>query len=892
MKKKILLALLLVSMLICLFAISVSAEDMTQYTEFKVQLDGESDYTTVYQYNSDYSNPKLDFTKPFYTGLDQSVAVDKTKIVKIDLSDAEVHGSKVSYIGNLVKGSASDFVNVTEFKFPNRTGFTTIGQEFCKNWTALASVDFGCATLIKNNAFNGCTSLTSITIPTNITFVEDSSFYGCTGITSLTVLGTTKYASNTFMNCTSLSSVSLGSSTNIGGGMFSGCSALTEITIPETVTSIGKTSFTGTNITSVNIPASVTEILEKAFQNISSLKTITFAENSQLKTIVQYAFQGTSIGGEFVLPNGVTTIGNGILSGTLITSAIIPDTVTSAGEGLFQNCSNLTTVRYSKNVTSIAQNAFRKCPKLTTVTNATGVTTIGNYAFESSNAIQNVEIDFSKVTSVATQAFVNASNLAMDIDLSNVTYIGDTAFSKSGITSVIIGGSNYTIGGNAFKECPSLRSVKFVGSGITLSGATFYKCQSLTTLDLTGVKKIGHGCFESNTSLLSVHFSASMETFDGTNHFASCTSLKTVTFDPNAPVTYIPNNFLQACKALETIVFSNNIVSYGSSVFSSCTSLKTVNFGASAQTMVGAVSDSGPGQTWYIPAGFYAASVETDPTSTLFHWQGNQNNNLSGTNNGPKNITFVFTGTKAEAEALMARFKAVDAATGESCIGLSRLYNATLCTEAEYEKLTGSKVGEGTDLGYFFVYGYNTCKAFYQGAHAPKAELRYDFSGEDYISTFCSYADCTRCPVSVETKIVDELFISTGYSRSGDAFMYDIKVSFEAIEAYKNFCNDVLGEKVEINYGLVVSGNQTLEELIDSEGEATDTSVMNMVFDNTVYAKIQVKFNNVLTTEQKALKLHACAYVIENGSVSYIGNGVTAKASTMVCYNDIPYEEE
>ena len=82
---------------------------------------------------------------------------------------------------------------------------------------------------------------------------------------------------NTFQNCTSLTSITMPNSvTSIGNNAFSGCSGLTSITIPESVTSIGFGAFQGcTNLTSITIPASVTSIGIVAFGGCQRLTSVT-----------------------------------------------------------------------------------------------------------------------------------------------------------------------------------------------------------------------------------------------------------------------------------------------------------------------------------------------------------------------------------------------------------------------------------------------------------------------------------------------------------------------------------------------------------------------------------------------------------------------------------------
>ena len=134
-----------------------------------------------------------------------------------------------------------------------------------------------CVTSIGTNAFNGCSGLTSLTIPEGVTSIGTNAFYGCYGLTSITIPnGVTSIGTNAFSGCSGLTSITIPSSvTSIGDYAFYGCSKLTSITIPEGVTSIGTNAFHGcSGLTSITIPSSVTSIGTSAFSDCSNLESL------------------------------------------------------------------------------------------------------------------------------------------------------------------------------------------------------------------------------------------------------------------------------------------------------------------------------------------------------------------------------------------------------------------------------------------------------------------------------------------------------------------------------------------------------------------------------------------------------------------------------------------
>jgi len=94
----------------------------------------------------------------------------------------------------------------------------------------------------------------------------------------------TSIGKNSFAYCTSLTSVTIGSDvSSIGDGAFSECTNLKSVTIGSGVTSIGGLAFGGcTNLTSINIPGIVTKIEDGAFYYCTRLTSVTFVTGSNI----------------------------------------------------------------------------------------------------------------------------------------------------------------------------------------------------------------------------------------------------------------------------------------------------------------------------------------------------------------------------------------------------------------------------------------------------------------------------------------------------------------------------------------------------------------------------------------------------------------------------------
>lgn len=228
-------------------------------------------------------------------------------------------------------------------------------------------------------------------------------------------------AAYAFHSMNKLRSITLaGNITAIGDYAFYGCYELRSFAVPQTVESIGKQAFV--NCTRLNGIAGTG--VETANGNVS------FAENSELTSIGEYAFAGTKLT-EIDLSgqSKLTALGEGAFASTIVAAASVtdgtetelnsrlesvtlPQTVTEIPTRAFYDCAYLEQVIYSDTITAIRTDAFAKCDALRLVKNVSATETLPAEG-------EGVIVLPSTVVKVYAGAFVNVGNSRITYTLVN-----------------------------------------------------------------------------------------------------------------------------------------------------------------------------------------------------------------------------------------------------------------------------------------------------------------------------------------------------------------------------------------------------------------------------------------------------------------------------------------
>lgn len=409
----------------------------------------------------------------------------------------------------MANGVSSDGVGITK---EDAAAVTSIGTWFKGN-TVITSFDefeyFTGVTFLgtstnqtSGGAFNGCTSLVSIKMPSSVVELRPGAFHNCTSLRSAGDLSHIKtFSIYSFANTSLEGEISLASAEGeIGYGAFAK-SKITRIISLGNATAIGGStqSTTGafaecSQLQFVELPATLLEIRNWAFYNCTSLS---FEELNlpNLTTLGQNAFYGVkikklSLGALTSLPSASSSTQN-YGDKSVLEEVVIPEGVTSIPNYSFNGYAALTSIKFQNTIT------------------------LGEYAFRNCTALSDV--DWDKIAEIGYGAFNVCTSLPSEVSIPNMT-----------------GG----IAQNAFAGCTSI--IRFSASATSIGVAAFTNCK-IEEATLLNAVSLAAAAFNRNYQLKVVRM-RDVTTFTG-DVFYACSKLEAVIVDNTTPPSLSSNAF-------------------------------------------------------------------------------------------------------------------------------------------------------------------------------------------------------------------------------------------------------------------------------------------------------------------------------------------------------------
>ena len=502
-------------------------------------------------------------------------------------------------------GFATDIDNMT-FKAVSG-GYELVKYSGTKQKVIIPSTyNGGSVVKIGARAFLENLSVLGVSIPKTISAIDYRAFYGCENLSEVNF---EKYCAlyeigdEVFGECVSLKAIFIPMLVKeIPFGIFSNCMKLEFVELPYSLEVIGSYAFRNCQaLTTIEIPNTVKELGIGAFSNCRLLKSVELADNANLKSIPDRAFENCYAISKLALPTNLIYLGNAFNNCKSLLDVTIPSTLTQVNAKVFNGCDKILHVRNYSNLEIQFDNyqceiaKTEKTPFYNTITyNEDGVVLFDNG--------RNVSI----VSYLGSQKELDLS------DYESVSNIYKYAFYGSSVEKVVIPASVTEIGDSAFSNCKSLSSVSFAEGSLaeTLGMDVFNGCEYLTTLEIpANVKSIGSFTFFGCSRLVQVRNLSSIQNLnlnnleiqvvnDAQTQFTSsivmegdCMILSAnqkrylmAYFGNEANVDLSQVNITDiypSCFAnndkIETIALPSNLKGIGDNAFASCTALKEIN---------------------------------------------------------------------------------------------------------------------------------------------------------------------------------------------------------------------------------------------------------------------------------------------------------------------------
>ena len=549
---------------------------------------------------------------------------------------------------------------------------------------------------IGNEAFERCSGLTAVVLPSNVVSLGDEAFYGCSELVSLTLSASLMdFSSSMVDRCDKLAAINVGADgqgayySSIDGvlysadksalvvyplaktdeelvvdanveviyaGAFYGNENIKKVVLPEGLVEIQAAAFDFCSaLEEVNIPSTVQKIDKQAFRYCESLHTVTFNEggddlliigdeafryNYALNTLALPA-RAYSIGNNAFQESGLTSvtfaensalveIGDYAFSETPVIDLAIPAGVVNIGSFAFYLCEDLLGITFQEGLISIGDYAFAGDNALISVSFPASLKTLGasvfyyygydeytcssleSVTFAPNSQLEKIPAGTFAYTSLKTftvpanvtviegtenspsyrapSAFYEVATLDSVYfeDGSKCAEIGDYTFEGSSLKTIELPTSVSTIGMYAFRYCASLESIVIPETATNIGKGAFWQCTALAEVDLRSkTTELADDLFYGCTSLTEITIPASVsvigsDTFQNTGIAAFNVDPRNVTYKAVDGILYTADGagivMIPAQKVIVDFVVPNTVTSIGDRLFYGLESLETLVF--------------------------------------------------------------------------------------------------------------------------------------------------------------------------------------------------------------------------------------------------------------------------------------------------------------------------
>ena len=372
---------------------------------------------------------------------------------------------------------------------------------------------------------------------------------------------------------------------------FKNCTSLKKVVLSDETMAVGSSAFEGcTALTDIEIHDGLS-ILESYCLKDTKISINSLHEGFDI--MGEGVFQNCANITSFTIPASLTYISDYAFDNTSMSSLtfVSPDSITSIGDAAFRK-TNFTSFDFPKNVDIISDLVLSECPNLTSVTAYETVDRIDGYAFRNSSALVSFKTRNADGSIAARCADDETIYLPSKLSTTTAsTFLsGGYNFAGTGIKKVVVPYENLKdLAAHMFEGCEYLTSVTFDNA------------------DRSVIKRVLDYCFADCTALPSISMPNYISQI-ATHVFDGCSALATISLpEVNNRSSYqvrmasdsgytsvystIKEYLFSGCTSLTGVTFPSTLTTICTGSFNGCTSIENLFIPATINTIYGHAFD-------------------------------------------------------------------------------------------------------------------------------------------------------------------------------------------------------------------------------------------------------------------------------------------------------------